>query len=117
MTSNVLKHQAKLQEWTVAIQDCRSSGLSVKQWCRNRGVTTATYYRWERELLALTGGTRNKPQLAAPTTFVELPAPRQPCRTVSEQSATVYINDIAIDIYPGMDAELLKTLLDAARSC
>jgi len=117
MTSNVLKHQAKLQEWTVAIQDCRSSGLSVKQWCRNRGVTTATYYRWERELLALTGGTRNKPLLAATTTFAELPAPRQPCRTLSERSATVHINDIAIDIYPGMDAELLKTLLDAARLC
>ena len=117
MTSNVLKHQAKLQEWAVAIQECRSSGLPVKQWCRNRGITTATYYRWERELLALTGGTRNKPQLTATTTFAELPAPRQACRTVPEQSATVHINDIAIDIYPGIDVELLKTLLDAARLC
>lgn len=84
MTANALKHQAKLQEWTEAIQVCRSSGLSVKQWCRNRGVTTTTYYRWERELLELAGGTRNKPQLANTTTFAELPAPRQPCRTVSE---------------------------------
>ena len=80
-------------------------------------MTTATYYRWERELLALTGGRRSKPQLASPTTFAELPAPRQPCRTVSERSATVRINDFAIDIYPGMDAELLKTLLDVARLC
>lgn len=117
MTSNALKHQAKLQEWTIAIQECRSSGLSVKQWCRNRGITTTTYYRWERELLALTGGARNKLQLANTTTFAELPVPRQQCCTVSEHSATVRINDIAIDIYPGMDAELLKILLDAARLC
>ncbi|MEG0835320.1 MAG: hypothetical protein RR413_07720, partial [Christensenellaceae bacterium] len=93
MTSNALKHQARLQEWTVAIQECRSSGLPVKQWCRNSGITTATYYRWERELLALTGGTRSKLHPASPTTFAELPAPRQPCRTVSERSATVRIND------------------------
>lgn len=81
------------------------------------GITTATYYRWERELLALTSGTRSKPQPAGTTTFAELPAPRQPCRTVSERSATVHIHDVAIDIYPGMDAELLKTLLDAVRLC
>jgi transposase-like protein len=117
MTSNALKHQARLQEWTAAIEECRSSGLPVKQWCRNRGITTATYYRWERELLALTSGTRSKPQPAGTTTFAELPAPRQPCRTVSERSATVHIHDVAIDIHPGMDAELLKTLLDAVRLC
>lgn len=117
MTANALKHQANLQGWAAAIQECRSSRLSVKQWCRNRGITTTTYYRWERELLALTGGTRNKPQLAGATIFAELPTPRQPCRTVSERSATVHINDIAIDVYPGMDAELLKAVLDAARSC
>ena len=34
MTSNELKHQAKVQEWGLAIQDCRSSGVSVREWCR-----------------------------------------------------------------------------------
>lgn len=27
MTSNKLKHEAKKREWSIAIQDCRSSGL------------------------------------------------------------------------------------------
>ena len=30
MTSTELKHRAKLQEWSARIQDCRSSGLSVR---------------------------------------------------------------------------------------
>ncbi|MEI3089571.1 MAG: hypothetical protein V8T01_06290 [Oscillospiraceae bacterium] len=30
MTSAELKHRAKLQEWSARIQDCRSSGLSVR---------------------------------------------------------------------------------------
>ena len=30
MTSAELKHRVKLQEWAARIQDCRSSGLSVR---------------------------------------------------------------------------------------
>ena len=40
MTSNELKHKAKKQEWNIAIQECRGSGLSVSEWCRQQGVTT-----------------------------------------------------------------------------
>ena len=29
MTSNELKHEAKKQEWSMSIQECRGSGLSV----------------------------------------------------------------------------------------
>ena len=32
MTSNELKHEAKKQEWNIAIQECRGSGLSVSEW-------------------------------------------------------------------------------------
>ena len=118
MTVVELKHQAKLQEWAGAIQECRSSGLSVRDWCRGRGVTTTTYYRWERQLLSLAGGLRSKPQqLAGATTFAELPAPQGQCHPVAKQAATVHINDAAIDIYPGMEAELLKMLLETIRSC
>ena len=31
MTSNELKHEAKKQEWSMAIQECRGSGLSVSE--------------------------------------------------------------------------------------
>lgn len=118
MTANQLKHQAKLEEWAEAIQECRSSDMSVREWCRNRGTTTTTYYRWERQLLSMASGLRSKPQqLAAATTFAELPVPQQQCRTVAQQAATVHVNDIAIDIYPSMDAELLKILLKTTRSC
>ena len=51
MTSAELKHRVKLQEWLARIQDCRSSGLSVRAWCKQEGVNVTTYYRWERELL------------------------------------------------------------------
>jgi len=51
MTSAELKHHAKQQEWAAQIQNCRSSGLPVRAWCRQEGINASTYYRWERELL------------------------------------------------------------------
>lgn len=115
MTSVELKHQAKLQEWAARIQDCRSSGLSVRAWCRQQGVTAATYYRWERELLAAVG---TVPQPKVPTvTFAELPAPQQVSRKAAERSATLHIGEASLDIYPGCDAEQLKTLVELLRLC
>ena len=75
MTSNELKHKAKKQEWGIAIQECRGSGLSVSEWCRQRGVTTTAYYRWERELL--TGVQRNGTPPSTTVTFAELPGPKR----------------------------------------
>lgn len=79
MTSNELKHQAKVQKWGLAIQDCRSSGLSVREWCRQRGITPTTYYRWEREVLSGIG--RKDAEGRSGGTFVELPA-RNHCEII-----------------------------------
>ena len=115
MTSNELKHEAKKQEWSMSIQECRGSGLSVSEWCRQRGVTTATYYRWERELL--TGVRRNGTPPSTAVTFAELPTPMQVSRNVAECSATLHIGSASLDIYPGCNAEQLRLLVELLRLC
>lgn len=114
MTSNELKHQAKIQEWGVAIQDCRSSGLSVREWCRQRGVTSTTYYRWEREVLSSICG--KDAMRHSGTEFVELLAP-QPFRNVSERTATLNIGIGSIDLYQEVEPDLLRTLVELLRQC
>ena len=115
MTSTELKHQAKLQTWSAAIQECRSSGLSVKQWCKQRAVTPTTYYRWERELLALAKTEKNT--MRETVAFVELPAPKHEMQNVSERVATIRNGDVSVDIYSGIRPELLKIMLDSFRPC
>ena len=117
MTSNELKHKAKLQEWALTVQECRSSGKPVKQWCIENKIKVTTYYRWEREISGTVGKNRNKPERNGTAVFAELPVPINQYRKVSEQSATLHIGNVSIDIYSGMDAELLKTLLEAVRLC
>ena len=115
MTSNELKHEARKQEWNTAIHECRSSGLSVSEWCRQRGVTTATYYRWERELL--TGVRKNGTPPSTAVTFAELPALKQVSRNVAERCATLHIGSASLDIYSGCDAEQLRLLVALLRLC
>ena len=114
MTSTELKHQARQQKWVTAIQDCRSSGLPVRQWCRQRGITPSTYYRWEREVLSIADATLELP--GAPT-FAELPAPKQQYRNVPECSATVRIGNSSMEFYHELSPELLKALVEALRPC
>ena len=117
MTSNKLKHKAKLQEWSLAVQECRSSGKPVKQWCSENKIKVTTYYHWEREILGTAGKSRNKPEHDGTAVFAELPMPMEQYKKVSEQSATLHIGTVSIDIYSGMDAELLKTLVEAVKLC
>ena len=115
MTSAELKHRVKLQEWAARIQDCRSSGQSVRAWCRQEGINASTYYRWERELL--TGVRRNGTPPSTAVTFAELPEPKKMSRNVSERCATLRIGSASLEIYPGCDAELLKMLVELLRLC
>ena len=79
MTSAELKRRVKLQEWAARIQDCRSSGLSVRAWCRQEEINATTYYRWERELLAL-AETEPCSSVSA-VRFAEFPAPKRVLHT------------------------------------
>ena len=115
MTSAELKHRAKLQEWSARIQDCRSSGLPVRAWCRQERINATTYYRWERELL--TGVRKNGAPPSTAVTFAELPAPKQVSCNVAERSATLHIGNASLDIYPGCDAEQLRLLVELLRLC
>ena len=117
MTSNELKHKGKLQEWALTVQECRSSGKPVKQWCIENEIKVTTYYRREREILGTAGKSRNKPERNDTAVFAELPTPMEHYRKVSEQSATLHIGNVSIDIYSGMDAGLMKILLEAVKIC
>ncbi len=117
MTSTELKHQVKIQEWSVNVQNCRSSGLPVKAWCAENGIPTGTYYRWEKQLLELSDTSREVSEQRGTTIFAALPAPRQVSQNVSQRCATLHINGISVDLYQGIIGEDLQTLVEVLRKC
>ena len=79
MNVNDAKHQARLAEWKMLVVQCRSSGLSVKQWCAENSRDPSTYYRWEREIFGrIKNGSGMKTEELSPTARPEPPAVQQP---------------------------------------
>ena len=52
MTIYDIQNAQKTPIWKQRILECRSSGKSVKEWCKKHGLNFTTYYRWERKILA-----------------------------------------------------------------
>ena len=57
MDTWALKREAQIPKWQERIQACRSSGQAVEKWCRENGVSSKTYYRWEKYCLQIADGT------------------------------------------------------------
>ena len=65
MTIYDVQNAQKMPIWKQRIIECRSSGMSVKEWCKERGLDFTTYYRWERKILTSIIPTEDVPGLPA----------------------------------------------------
>ena len=45
-----VRNEYRAQSWAMVIQECNSSGLSNREFCRQRGISEKTYYYWLRKL-------------------------------------------------------------------
>ena len=66
MTIYDVQNAQKAPIWKQRIIECRSSGMSVREWCKEHGLDFTTYYRWERKILASIVPTEDIPGLPAP---------------------------------------------------
>ena len=92
-----LNRQEKIAVWSERIASCRSSGISVKAWCEENGISTASYYKWQKKLFHLAA--QSSPQFA------------EVCVAATAKiSATVHLGNISVDIHSGADAETTAML-------
>ena len=97
--------------------------MSVKEWCAGHSVNTATYYRWEREVLGRAKGALAKVEgnqgAEEEARFVELPsAGRNRMRNHGTRRIVAEVETAkgTIRFYDGADAEIIRVLCEAA-SC
>ena len=108
------KRRVQLPDWRQRVQECRSSGLSVRDWCAGQQISTKTYYRWEREILDLAGKQLAccevlPPEPAVPA-FAEVPV--VPQRT-SGAAATIHMGTVTVEIHTGASAEVISAICSA----
>ena len=52
MTQSIveIKRKADREEWQQRIQECQNSGLTVRKWCEEHGISTGSYYAQLRKI-------------------------------------------------------------------
>jgi len=112
LTTHVAK-QYRLQQWANAIRECKSSGLTVAQWCGQNSITKASYYyrlRRVRETMLLSEYKQEivsiPNELAQKSYFTE---------TLSTGELRVSIGDSTIHVDAATPPSLLKMVMEVIR--
>ena len=104
---SVVNQQQKLGEWAERVSTCRNSGVSVRAWCQENGVSEQTYYRWQRRLYELAQEEREGG-------FAEITPIR---RTPGSIAVTMQIGGAELAVHNGADAATVEAVLRAVKSC
>ena len=97
---NVLqvRNEYRRQQWTQIIQDCQSSGMSNKEYCRQHGISEKSYYYWLRKLRSAVA--EGMPQI------VEMEAP-----VAIDEKVYIRFRGAEVTLPGGTDAEAIAAVL------
>ena len=110
-----IAHEVRLANWKQIIEEChaRPEGQSAKQWLSERGISTKSYYYWQRKL-RLQAYDQMKQSQALPTvqedpavTFAEIPFSAQ-----SDIPETDHFHPAAVIRSGGMAVALSNSVSD-----
>lgn len=98
----------RVRLWSERITACRSSGMSVRAWCKENGISEKTYYYWQRRIYQQLVSTAEAPCFAEVSPSVQL---------AQAPAAVVYLADSKAEFYSGADAATVQAVIQALRSC
>lgn len=71
-----IKYNQNLEFWSARVAACHASGLTVSEWCKANCISKATYYKWQRIVLAKAGDLQELHVVKAQETeFIEVSHP------------------------------------------
>ena len=122
-TIKEVKRELRYREWAEEIAECQSSGMTIKAWCRMKGISCNTYYRRLRVVrTALLEQTANTIQPIVP---LSSSAALHRTKTKTIQSPPIPVcekvmirkNGIEIELPQDVSEQMLLTLLRGLREC
>jgi transposase len=96
--------------WRMAIETWQTSGLSVRQFCTNEGLSEPSFYSWRKKLTG--GSVQGEKAQSQPSTFIEV--------TLSQGNPAIVelllISGNTLRIPAGVDSATLTTILSVVHS-
>jgi hypothetical protein len=105
-----LSDSGKAVDWRRRVRRFGRSGMTVVRFCKQEGVSTASFYRWRNRLAEWGRRTRNADARTAATTGVEHGPLFQPVRVTGAETP------ISIQLPGGARVEVPAENLDAVRA-
>ena len=93
-----VRNEYRRQQWTQIILECQNSGLSNKEYCRQKGISEKTYYYWLRKLR--TTAAEGMPQI------VEMEAP-----VAKEDKVYIRFRGAELTLPGGTNADAIAAIL------
>ena len=94
-----VRDEYRAQAWAVLIQECNNSGLTKREFCRQRGISEKSFYYWLRKL-------RSQMAEAAGPQLVQLdPAP------ATDDMLQIQYRGAELKLPAGVDIEAVAVLL------
>ena len=99
-----------MQEQIKLINECRKSGLTDADWCRENGIAPSTFYNWVSRCRK-TAADIQEPNYG----HHETPQPQTPLNLDNSYTIEVVVNDITIRITNSADPILLTQTIKLLR--
>ena len=99
-----IKSKVSLQEWQQRVLDCQNSGMSVKAWCQQNGISTGSYYFHLRKI---------RESVLEENQII----PLEPLKPVSSSGIRIESGSITITLPETVSPEQLTAVLSALKSC
>ena len=115
-------HGIRLRQWTIIVKECQGSGKTIKRWCEEQGVSSKSYYYWQRKIREAAcqelSAYHEQVQIAAPTiagrVFAELKIPEE--KKAAGAVVTIRLNNATVEIHNGAEAAVIESALRVLKS-
>lgn len=108
----VYNEQQKMAEWAKKVKQCRSSGLSVREWCQENRINISSYYKWQRKIYSVVEAEKE----SQVSEFVDV-TPSAGMYETASVAITVHAKGVATDIRNGADPATVETVLRILKLC
>lgn len=112
------KHESMINVWRQRVMECKTSGLTVAEWCEQNHINKKTYFYWQKQVWDHEINTMvpdRPPDLPASVQFAEISVPS--CSVLSGDADVVLRHgEWTMEIRNSVDPMLLCRILEAVKS-
>lgn len=108
------KHESMINVWRERVRECKTSGLTVAEWCEQNHINKKTYFYWQKQVWDHEINTMapDQPGLPSPVQFAEISVPAGAI-TGGDPDIVLHQGGWTVEIRNSVDPMLLCRILEA----